>query len=479
MTAAKQFHLHARQSQAFTSAATEILYGGSAGGGKSHLLRVAAIAWCVAIPGLQVYLFRRTSPDLVKNHVLGPSGFPALLADWIQAGIVKPNYGTGTFKFSNGSNIILCHCQYETDLLNYQGAEIHVLMIDEITHFTGKMYKYLRGRNRLGGLPIPDQYKGQFPRIVVGGNPGGVGHSFVKMSWVDGCSPTRIRKMPRSEGGMLRQYIPAKLTDNPTLMLNDPDYADKLFGLGDPVLVRAMLEGDWNIVAGGMFDDVWRDDKHFIEPFAVPPSWAVDRAFDWGNSKPFSVGWWAESDGTEAILADGTRRNFVKGTLFRISEWYGWNGEPNKGLKLPDSAIAQGIVLRQKQLGIHMRCLPGPADSSIFDELNGDSPALIQERHGVRWQRADKRPGSRVRGWAVARERFIASRDDSREVPGVYIFNVCHQFKRTVTELPRDAHNSDDVDTDAEDHIGDEFRYRLLKTANEAMSINAGHATNG
>ncbi len=49
-------NLHAKQGEAFLSRATEILYGGAAGGGKSHLMRVAAIAWCAAVPGLQVYL---------------------------------------------------------------------------------------------------------------------------------------------------------------------------------------------------------------------------------------------------------------------------------------------------------------------------------------------------------------------------------------------------------------------------------------
>ena len=53
-------------------------------------------------------------------------------------------------------------------------------------------------------------------------------------------------------------------------------------------------------VAGGMFDDVWKRDVHVIAPFEIPHSWEITRSFDWGSSKPFSVGWWAESDGTEA-----------------------------------------------------------------------------------------------------------------------------------------------------------------------------------
>jgi len=51
-------HLHLKQSLAFESRASEILYGGAAYGGKSHLMRVAATSWCYDIPGLNVFLFR-------------------------------------------------------------------------------------------------------------------------------------------------------------------------------------------------------------------------------------------------------------------------------------------------------------------------------------------------------------------------------------------------------------------------------------
>ena len=40
--------------------------------------------------------------------------------------------------------------------------------------------------------------------------------------------------------------IPAKLSDNPYLMAEDPDYSNRLKGLGADSLVRAMLDGDWD-----------------------------------------------------------------------------------------------------------------------------------------------------------------------------------------------------------------------------------------
>src|ERR1700755_1302052 len=88
LNAALSLDLHPRQGDALATIATEVLYGGAGGGGKSHLMRAAAITWCSAIPGLQVYLFRRIRDDLVKNHMEGPSGFREFLAGWVECGFV-------------------------------------------------------------------------------------------------------------------------------------------------------------------------------------------------------------------------------------------------------------------------------------------------------------------------------------------------------------------------------------------------------
>lgn len=456
--------LHPRQRAALFSQATEILYGGAAGGGKSHLMRVAAILFSSAIPGLQTYLFRRTHPELVKNHMEGPSSFPSLLAPWLEKKLVKINYSDLTVEFTfNGAKVYLCHCQHEKDLTKYQGAEIHLLLPDELTHFSANQYRFLRGRVRLGGLVVPDPYKGLFPRILAGTNPGGIGHNWVKSAFVDQAEPMAIREMSKAEGGMRRQYVPARLSDNPTLIENDPDYASRLEGLGDPALIRAMLDGDWDIVSGGMFDDLWKREKHVIEPFAVPASWYVDRSFDWGSSKPFSVGWWAESDGTTAPNG----RTYQRGTLFRIHEYYGWNGRPNEGCKMLATEVADKI--KEIEAGFPFRVNPGPADDAIWDEENGNCIARDMAERGVIWTRAGKRPGTRKTGWEKLRARLKAATQFPMEEPGLFIFHNCAQFIRTVPVLPRDQKQTDDVDTDAEDHIADEARYRILQ-------VSAGHA---
>lgn len=477
--------LHPKQSEAFTSPATEILYGGAAGGGKSYLLRAAALAWSTAIPGLQVYLFRRISSDLIKNHMEGPTGFPSLLAEWIEGKAATINYSQNHIAFRNGSRIFLCHCQHEKDVIKYQGADIHLLLMDELTHFTEYMYRYLRGRVRMAGLDIPMEYAARFPRIICGSNPGGLGHNWVKNTFINGLTPLETHRMPIEEGGMRRQYIPARLDDNPSLAGTDPDYVNRLAALGRPDLVKALRDGDWNIVAGGMFDDLWNEDIHVVRPFPVPLSWRIDRAFDYGSSAPFSVGWWAESDGSEIIEPGGAVRQTVRGDLFRIAEWYGSSGKNNEGLRLLASEITSGIIERELKMGIHQLVKPGPADNSIWNTEDGNSIAASMAKPvkvggkmypGLRWNRSDKSPGSRKAGWEKLRRylhgavtEFETSPDGAgaprpREHPGLFVFEHCRKFIDLFPSLPRSERDPDDVNTDSEDHIGDETRYRALSS---------------
>lgn len=473
--------LHERQTAAYKSQANEILYGGAAGGGKSHLMRVVAICLCAEIKGLQVYLFRRISDDLHKNHMEGAGGFYAILAPWIDKGLVKFNGAKNYLEFWNGSKIWLSHCQHEKDRFKYQGAEIHVLLIDELTHFTETIYRFLRGRCRLGGLEVPEQYKGKLPLIINGSNPGGTGHNWVKRCFVDYAPPMQLTQTPKKDGGMLRQYIPAKLQDNPTLLENDPDYIDRLEGLGNPALVKAMKDGDWNIVSGGAFDDVWSD-RLILPRFKVPASWRIDRSFDWGSSHPFSVGWWAESDGTE-FEVNNQKLCMPKGSLVRIHEWYGCKEiGSNEGLKMSAKDIAKGILEIEKELKaggwISKAVSPGPADNQISNDPRPDQDTIEQEmaKEKVRWTRSDKSPGSRINGLELARSRMKEAGKDHPEYPGLYFMDNCRASISILPTLPRDEKKPDDVDTHSEDHLWDDIRYRVLASKRQAMVINMGMA---
>jgi len=471
-----QLSLHPKQAKVLFSPATEILFGGAAGPGKSHLLRVAAIIWCNDIPGLQVYLLRRTYPELIANHMEGPKSLRALLAPWVERKKVKIVDNDIRF-LHNGSAIHLRHCQYEQDMYNFQGAEIHCLLVDELTTFTAKMYEFLRSRVRMTGIQVPAPWTGRFPRIVCGSNPGNIGHNWVKAAFVD--HGTAMHRTPPEEGGMLRQFIPALMEDNPDLLRDDPGYRERLKGLGDKALVKAMEEGDWDMVAGGAVSDLWDRKRHVITPFRIPKGWYIDRSFDWGSSRPFSVGWWAESDGSPATLEGGRQKTWPKGTLFRIAEWYGWNGKPDEGYRLEDTKIGKQMremeLAMKETLGI-ASVNPGPADGMIFESQPG-KPSIaqgIEDGYGKKdiFYPADKRPGSRIKRLAVFRRMLAASGREPMEEPGIFFFDTClFGAIRTIPTLPRDPRNPEDIDTKAEDHAWDEIGYRLTTVRPVAKSI--------
>ncbi len=444
--------LHPKQGVALESRATEMLFGGSVGGGKSHVMRVAAILWCAAIPGLQVYLFRRISDDLIKNHMEGPKGFPVLLARWVIDKLVE--IVEGEIRFWNGSKIYLCHCKDEKDRFKYLGAEIHVLLIDELTTFTDMIYRFLRGRVRMVGINLPEQYKGLFPRIVASSNPGNIGHQWVKRTFIDDAVPMEIRQAPPTEGGMLRQYIPAKLADNPSMVEDDPLYEKRLSGLGSEALVKAMKDGDWNVIAGAYFD-CWETDKHVIKPFAIPSHWTKFMSMDWGSSAPFSVGWWAVSDGSP--LADG--RLYPTGAMIRYREWYGAS-EPNVGIKLTAEQLAEGIAQREitepYRANGERPILFRVADPSCWKVDGGPSIAERIARKGLTLRPADN---SRVNGWDQVRARLQGDEDSG---PMIYCFETCVDTVRTIPVLQHDEDKPEDVDTDGEDHAADEWRYACM-----------------
>jgi len=456
-----QFQLHPKQGLAIQSAATEILYGGAAGGGKSHLMRVAALSWCAAIPGLQVYLFRRVFDDLIKNHIEGPKGFRAMLAEWENAGFVK--IVDEEIRFWNGSKIFLCHCKDEKHVYKYFGAEMHVLLIDELTHFTDKMYRLLRSRVRMVGMKIPEEWRGMFPRILCSSNPGNVGHQFVKQMFIVEAEPFAVRQMEDEEGGMRRQFVPSRLEDNPSMQEDDPSYEKKLAGLGSDALVKALRNGDWDVVEGAFFD-CWDRDKHVVRPFEIPAHWTRFQSGDWGSAKPFSFGWWAvASDDTEVENVNSHKLTIPRGCLVRYREWYGMKPkQPNVGLKLTAEEVGRGLVEREPATeALVYRVL----DPSAFSENGGPS---LEERiaNGARetkrticFNPADNtRVASRgaLAGWDQVRARMKGDGDGR---PMMVFFSNCLDSIRTIPALMHDSARPEDVDTDGEDHAADDVRY--------------------
>jgi hypothetical protein len=386
---------------------------------------------------------------------------------WQQAPRFLAGSSSLKWVWSTGEELLLRAFEDAEDYWNYHGHEYPFVGWEELTSWSSiDSYESMKSCNRSsfqGTITLP-----RIPRLIRSStNPYGVGHNWVKRYFID---PNPYGKITADEEGNQRVAIFGSIKENPYL---GSEYIKTLQSITDKNKRKAWLEGSWDITSGGMFDDLWDSEIHCIPPFAIPSSWRIQRSFDWGSSKPFSVGWHATSDGTDATMKDGTIRSFPPKTIFRIGEWYGTTGKPNEGLRMPAKQVAQGILNREKLLNIHNRVIPGPADSAIYAVTDEASIGQNMESEGIYFTPADKRPGSRKNGWELLRDRLNAVVND-QEKPGYYVFNTCRDFLRTVPPIPRDPKDPDDVDTDAEDHICDDVRYMVLSADYVVHKIKIG-----
>lgn len=288
-------------------------------------------------------------------------------------------------------------------------------------------------------------------------NPGGPGHLWVKERYIDpapgGWKILREEFENPFDGTtqtLERVFIPSRLTDNRLLLDSDPMYVAKLQQSGSKELVRAWLEGDWDIVVGAYFDcwNEWKARGGLVKPFTIPKHWVRFRSFDWGSARPFSVGWWAVASEHYEPL------NIPTGALVRYREWYGAS-KANVGLKLDAEQVADGIVQRTEETIDY-----SVADPAIFSVDGGPSIAERMARRGVAFRRGDNRRVGKLGhsvGWDQVRSRFNG---DDR--PMMYVFDTCTDFVRTMPALQHDETRPEDIDTDGEDHVADEVRYACM-----------------
>ena len=461
----------------------EVLYQGTRGGGKTDCLLMSfgmhtGKGFGAAWKGI---LFRQTYKQLTDVITKTKKWFPQI---WPGA---KFNNSEHVWTFPGGEQLLLRQFNKDDDYWNYHGHEYPWIGWEELCNWpTDNGYRRMFSccRSSTPGMPR---------MIRATTNPYGPGHNWVKARFLPDRMNMKVRKDLVDEEGLKeppRISIFSSLYENKILLKEDPEYINKIAAAArNAAEKKAWLEGSWDVVAGGMFDDVWDPDYNIIKPFAIPHNWRIDRSFDWGSSKPFSVGWWAVSNGEDVKMANGKWRSTIRGDLFRVAEWYGWTGKPNEGARLLAVDISEGIVKRELERGwrdptnpMWCRVKPGVADAQIFAAENGNCIATDMKNRvrmdngivyrGIKWVAADKRPGSRVTGWDQMRRMLKAAHPTPlgpRENPGLFVFDNCEHFIRTVPVLPRDEDDPDDVNTEAEDHIADETRYRVrmvgLKTS--------------
>lgn len=421
----------------------EVFYGGARGGGKTdgmlgEFVSHAAQHGSNAI-GLMV---RRTLTQLTETIERSRI---------LYGQIAKFHEQEKMWRFPDGARLRFAYLERDADADAYQGHSYTRVYVEEIGTFPSPTPVYKLMATLRSGAGVPCGFRAT-------GNPGGPGHLWVKSRYIDPApAGWQIVKSefqnPWSGEKLIRErvFIPAKLRDNRYL---GNDYVANLQMAGSEQLVRAWLEGDWDIVEGAFFDG-WRHERHVIAPFAIPKDWLRFRSMDWGYATPFSIGWWAvcpDDYWTESVL-------IPRGAIVRYREWYGASG-PNIGLRLTPEEVGRGIVSREMDESVAY----GVLDPSAFAHKSGPPEAeringVFQGTKSPAFRRADNTrvpDKGHLSGWNHVRSRLKGTEDG---YPMVFCFHTCRDSIRTIPVLQHDPDKPEDLDTEQEDHAADEWRY--------------------
>lgn len=398
-------------------------FGGARGGGKSKGLRLIMLVRRFQYPGSHGAIFRRTYPELEGNHIRPLlEEFPMLREYW--------NDSKKLLSLPNGSTLQFCHCSNEQDVDLYQGREFHDLAIDEAGQWTEAMFRKLLGSNRSSKPGIK-------ARAILTGNPGGIGHGWLKRLFVE-------RRFNERERPQDYNFIPAFVNDNKALLDNDPDYIARLQSEPNEALRKAWLHGDWDIFAGQFFGEISRE-VHFIKPFEIPYHWKRFGSYDFGFNHPAAFGWFATDEDGNVYLY----REFVKPQM-RIDQYAAYIN------KFPDTAQLYPIVA-------------GWDCWAKKNVLNESSPPTIAEefaRHGIHLRKAVI---DRIQGASQVR-KYLAWKDKAGSKPRFYIFETCPIAFDCLTRMQHDPDNVEDVlkvdsnngDLNTGDDPYDMIRYGLM-----------------
>jgi len=425
----------------------DVLFGGARGGGKSDgCLGEFALHAKQYGPAARGVFMRREMPQADSlidrsQEIFGRMGWTYQKVDrqWTS---------------QRGSILRFRPLEDDRDAEKYQGQDFTRVYLEELTNWPSslapdKMKATLRSAR---GVPC---------RFRATANPGGSGHHWVKARYIDPAPQGRVPLMDES-GRIERVFIPAFVTDNLILLKSDPHYIDRLKLSGSKELVRAWLEGDWAVIQGAFFDN-WSTARHVTKPISsgIPKHWMRFRAGDWGSAKPFSFGWYAvASDDTQ--LPNGMW--LPRGGLLRYQEWYG-SSAPNVGLKMTAEAVGTGLKERSVHDYDGLKAGEQPysytsIDPATFANDGGPSIAerMMASGSGALQPADNTRVGKlgHIVGWDLCRQRLDGEAEDR---PMFAVYETCPDFIRTIPLLQHDDTRAEDVDTDAEDHAGDEWRY--------------------
>lgn len=377
-------------------------YGGAKGGGKSKGLQLIMLLRRFKYAGSTGAIFRRTYPELEGNHIRPLfQAFPGLREYW--------NESKKLLTLPNGSTLQFCHCNNEADIALYQGREFHDLAIDEAGQWTETMFRTLQGSNR-------SSQPGIAPRLLLTGNPGGLGHGWLKRIFIE-------RRFNEREVPQDYAFIQALVDDNLALMENDAAYIRRLDAEPNEALRKAYRFGDWNVFAGQFFQEIAKD-VHFIKPFDIPRHWNRFGAYDYGYNHPAAFGWFANDEDGNTYLY----RELVCASL-RVDQF------AKKLNAFPDTAGLYPIVAGHDCWAKR---------THTINSKQGSNPPTIAEEfqsHGINLRQAVI---DRIQGASQMRS-YLAWQGRPNNKPRFYFFENCPVTFDCVSRMIHDPDRVEDV----------------------------------
>lgn len=431
----------------------DLFYGGSRGGGKSdYLLGDFAIHADKYGPNAHGIVFRRTYAELEELEKRANQVYPKLGATY--------NSSKHTWTFRNGATLKLRYLEKNKHANRYIGHQYTWMGVDQAEQFPSpEPLDLLLGCLRsAAGVPCVRRMTG---------NPGGVGHHWLKQRYITPAkpfTPHRYQPQPATnpELWITAVFIPAKLEDNQLLMRNDPGYEKRIAAAtqGNAAMWQAWRYGNWDVISGAMFS-AWRSDLHVLKTFTPPASWTVCGGMDAGIRAPSWLG----------LAVRGP-----DGDIIVCYEWYWKNkdfytagyevGMSMRGIT--DLAIDRNTWISAdsemfSQTGIAGLTTAVAFQKGLVDALGAErAPVLI----AVSKSSVDHR--SFRRGCvALVRQLLHWEADEAGNVPPhkrpkLRIHNRCGHLIRTLPALPISDRDPEDVDTEAEDHPFDGLKYLIV-----------------
>ena len=261
----------------------DVLYGGSAGGGKSYAMLVDPLRY-MHFKEHRALLLRKSMPELRelidKSRELYPKAFVGAKFREVEK----------TWRFPSGASLEFGYLDRDADVYRYQGQSYTWIGIDELTQYPTEFpLQYLQSRLRTTNNQIQCY-------IRCTANPGGVGGHWVKKRYLD---PSPPNESFIGQDKITRKFIPARLEDNPFLAA-DGKYEQMLMSL-PPVQRKQLLEGNWDVAEGAAFVE-FDYDTHCIDPFELPRHWERVKGIDYGYAAESACIWAAIDPSDETLI---------------------------------------------------------------------------------------------------------------------------------------------------------------------------------